>query len=93
MLKMFSSDIDPNTIKVATGLKLGRPDNRRYTYKGDRRNMIESQQLMGPDVHGVYWEPVRAYYENDETLVVFAPVHPDNLPDRVRRKLGLNDSA
>jgi len=81
MRKMFDTD------KMAFGLKLGRPDNRRYTYKGDRRDMLVNKPLMGPDAHGVYWEPVRAYYENACTLVVFAPVHPDDLTGRVVDKL------
>jgi len=74
-----------NTDKVAHGLMLGRPDNRRYVYDGDRRTMLDDKPLMGPDAHGVYWEPVRAYYDLalDSTLVVFAPVHPDNLPDNL----------
>lgn len=70
----------------ATGLGLGRPKNRTYTYRGDRRGMVTTADLMGPDAHGVYWKPVREYYEPtpDETLVVFAPVHPDDLPAGVR---------
>lgn len=78
---------DQDMAKMAFGLKLGRPDNRRYRYKGDRRDMLESKPLMGPDAHGVYWEPVRAYFENDETLMVFQPIHPDDLGDRVARKI------
>ena len=64
-----------------TTLKLGRPDNRRYTYKGDKRYMTSKPALMGPDAHGVYWMPVRSYWDEDAdtTLVVFAPVHPDDL--------------
>lgn len=46
--------------------------------------MIEEGTIVGPDAHGVHWEPIRAYYENAETLVVFAPVHPDNLPWHMR---------
>lgn len=60
-------------------LKLGRPDNRRYRYKGDRTAMLDDPALMGPDAHGVFWRPVRAYPEGDETLVVFEPVHPDEV--------------
>lgn len=66
-------------------LKLGRPDDRRYRYDGDRRGMVDAAALMGPDAHGVYWKPVREYFENDQTLVIFAPVHPDNLPVGVAR--------
>jgi len=76
---------DPS--KVAYGLRNGRPDNRRYVYKGDRRDILTDKPLMGPDAHGVYWEPVRAYYENDETLIVFAPVHPDHLAARVANRV------
>jgi hypothetical protein len=64
---------------VAYGLKLGRPDNRRYTYQGDRRSMVKEPELMGPDAHGVSWLPVRAYYEDGKTLVVFTPIHPDEI--------------
>lgn len=70
--------------RQATGLGIGRPKNRTYTYPGDRRGMVDAASLMGPDVHGVYWRPLREYYEADETLVVFAPVHPDHLPAGVR---------
>jgi hypothetical protein len=76
-----------DTQKVAHGLKIGRPDNRRYTYDGDRRHLVVDKPLLGPDAHGVYWEPVRAYFENGCTLVVYAPVHPDDLPGRVAGKL------
>ncbi len=70
----------------ATGLQIGRPKNRTYTYPGDRRGMVDAASLMGPDAHGVFWQPLREYYEAepDETLVVFAPVHPDHLPAGVR---------
>lgn len=61
------------------GLALGRPANRRKVYPGDRRALAQEQALMGPDVHGVWWRPVRAYYEAGETLVVFAPVHPNEV--------------
>lgn len=79
--------------RTGAGLKLGRPDNRRYTYRGDRRSMVENPKLMGPDAHGVYWQPVRAYYENGETLVVFAPVHPDDIREFASRVGVNNDSA
>ena len=72
---------------VAHGLKLGRPDNRRYTYKGDRHDIVDEPRLLGPDAHGVAWWPVRAYYENGSTLVVFEPVHPDQIAEK------LSDSA
>lgn len=73
-------------LKDAAGLKLGRPDNRKSIYKGDRRGMTAAAELMGPDVHGVYWRPAREYYEAepDETLVIFHPVHPDELPAALR---------
>lgn len=63
-------------------LPLGRPANRRRVLSGDRRGLVVEARILGPDVHGVYWRPVREYYEAvpDETLVVFAPVHPDELP-------------
>ncbi|MGV0805819.1 hypothetical protein [Mycolicibacterium setense] len=66
---------------VAVGLPLGRPDNRRYTYRGDRRELCDDPDLMGPDAHGVYWRPVRAYYdcEAGSTLVVYEPVHPEEV--------------
>lgn len=63
-------------------LKLGRPDNRTYTYRGDRTGMVAAAPLMGPDAHGVFWRPVREYLENGNTLVVFAPVHPDEVTKR-----------
>ena len=63
-------------------LKLGRPADRRYTYKGDRRGMVGT--LMGPDAHGVFWKAAREYFEDGKTLVVFQPVHPDDLPAGVR---------
>jgi hypothetical protein len=67
-------------------LKLGRPADRRYTYKGDRRGMVAAGELMGPDAHGVYWKPLREYLNPDNTtLVVFAPVHPDLLPSGLRQ--------
>lgn len=49
--------------------------------------MAAEGRLMGPDAHGVHWRPVREYYdaEPDETLVVFAPVHPDDLPSGAQR--------
>lgn len=72
--------------RVAHGLKLGRPDNRRYRYKGDKRGMVANPRLMGPDAHGVFWVPVREYYENSETLVVFAPVPPDDIPAPLRNR-------
>lgn len=67
-------------------LPLGRPDNRKYNYPGDRRGLVEEAQLRGPDAHGVFWRPLREYYDEDvdKTLVVFCPVHPDELPARVR---------
>lgn len=74
----YPNNIGPDRVG-APGLKLGRPDNRRYKYKGDRRDLVDTPTLMGPDAHGVMWTPVRAYYENEETLVIFAPVHPDEL--------------
>lgn len=73
--------------KSALGLKLGRPANRTYTYEGDRRNILDRPSIMGPDAHGVYWEPVRAYYENSKTLVVFAPIHPDQLSQKTQEVL------
>jgi hypothetical protein len=62
-------------------MTVGRPDNRTYVYRGDKRGMVDGAQLMGPDVHGVYWQPLREYYEPepDETLVVFKPIHPDDV--------------
>lgn len=73
-------------LPVATGLNLGRPANRKYVYRGDKRGVVAEAALMGPDAHGVYWRPLREYYEPtpDETLVVFAPVHPDDLPAGVK---------
>lgn len=66
------------------GLPMGRPANRKRVYRGDRRGLVAdpANGLMGPDAHGVYWRPVREYYAPtpDETLVVFAPIHPDDLP-------------
>ena len=73
--------------RMAHGLKLGRPDNRSYRYKGDRRSIVDNPELLGPDAHGVAWWPVRCYYENDSTLVVFEPVHPDEIAGK------LNDPA
>jgi len=72
-----------NPDPVAHGLMMGRPDNRRYIYDGDRRSMPGDSILMGPDVYGVYWQPVRTYYDpvQDSTLVVFEPVDPDTLPE------------
>jgi len=72
------------------GLKLGRPANRKRVYPGDRRTVVDEKPLWGPDVHGVFWTPVRAYYEQQardgagETLVITAPVHPDDLPPGYR---------
>lgn len=82
---MFSPLTDQG--RVAYGLKMGRPDNRRYHYKGDRRDIVDEPRLYGPDAHGVAWWPIRCYYENGETLVIYEPVHPDDIPAR------LNDSA
>lgn len=76
-----------DTNRIAYGLKLGRPDNRRYRYKGDRRDIVDEPHLMGPDAHGVSWWPVRAYFENGVTLVVYEPVHPDEIAGK------LHDSA
>ncbi|MCG7610333.1 hypothetical protein [Mycobacterium sp. CnD-18-1] len=70
---------------VAKDLKLGRPDNRSRRYAGDRRGLVDEDVLWGPDAHGVYWRPVRSYFDADaragagETLVIMAPVHPDEL--------------
>jgi hypothetical protein len=70
---------------TAAGLPLGRPKNRTRTYAGDRRAIADEKPLWGPDAHGVYWRPQRAYYEPTarggvgETLVVIAPVHPEEL--------------
>lgn len=75
--------------RQAGALKMGRPDNRRYTYKGDRRSIVDEPELYGPDAHGVSWWPVRAYYENGETLVIYEPVHPDD----IAKRLGLDDST
>lgn len=71
---------------MTAALKLGRPDNRRKTYAGDRRDILDYAQLLGPDFHGVFWRPVRAYYdkEPDTTLIVYEPVHPDDLPEGVK---------
>lgn len=71
--------------RVATGLKMGRPDNRRYTYKGDRRSIVAEPELLGPDAHGVAWWPIRCYYDeaSDTTLVVFEPVHPEQIAERL----------
>lgn len=66
-------------------IPLGRPRNRRRTYVGDRRDVLQDDTLWGPDAHGVFWRPVRAYFEPEargglgETLIVTAPVHPDEL--------------
>jgi hypothetical protein len=48
--------------------------------------MVADGALMGPDVHGVYWRPAREYYEPKphETLVIFQPVHPDELPRELK---------
>lgn len=69
--------------RIAHGLKTGRPDNRRYRYNGDRRDMVSEPRLFGPDAHGVYWWPIRCYYEDGKTLVVFEPVHPSQLQERM----------
>ena len=67
-------------------IPLGRPQNRRRVYPGDRTGILGENVLWGPDAHGVFWRPARAYYEPSareglgETLVVVAPVHPDELP-------------
>jgi len=76
---------------VAHGLRLGRPDNRRYIYDGDRRDLAEHPQIMGPDAHGVYWMTTRAYVRDGKTLVIFEPVHPDNLI--AARQMVRHDSA
>ncbi len=60
-------------------LPLGRPDNRRRRLPGDRRGQVAEGRLLGPDAHGVVWRPVREYFEDGETLVVYAPVHPSEL--------------
>ena len=72
-------------------LQLGRPENRRKTYRGDRRGLVAEGRLLGHDAHGVFWRPVREYgldadgvtVADDQaavsTLVVFAPVHPSEL--------------
>jgi hypothetical protein len=66
-------------------LQLGRPADRKYRFKGDKRGMVAEGLLRGPDAHGVFWRPVREYPPEDgRTLVVFAPVHPDDLPPGVR---------
>ncbi len=65
-------------------LKLGRPANRRRRLKGDRRSILDENVLWGPDAHGVYWRPVRAYFDDGETLVITEPVHPDELPMALR---------
>ncbi|OYN80414.1 hypothetical protein CG716_09795 [Mycolicibacterium sphagni] len=59
---------------------MGRPDNRSCTYKGDRRGIVADAQLMGPDVDGVVWRPVREYFEDGKTRVIYEPVHPTELP-------------
>ncbi|WP_396903027.1 hypothetical protein [Mycolicibacterium sp.] len=76
---------------IATDLKIGRPANRTRRYTGDRRSILEEGLLWGPDAHGVFWRPLRAYFDDPnsdgvgETLVILAPVHPDGLPAEVRR--------
>lgn len=79
---------------VETKLKLGRPENRRYVYDGDRRHMSAHPTVMGPDAHGVYWMPVRSYYDTEQgkTLVVFSPVHPDDLKKAIAQ-VSQDDSA
>lgn len=67
-------------------IPIGRPRNRKRVYRGDRTQILDENVLWGPDAHGVFWKPIRAYYEPapDETLVVTAPVHPDELPVGLR---------
>ncbi len=70
---------------VATDLKIGRPANRSRRYTGDRRGILDEGSLWGPDAHGVFWRPLRAYFDAEardgagETLVIVGPVHPDEL--------------
>lgn len=65
-------------------LQLGRPADRRYRYPGDKSGIVAEGMLRGPDAHGVYWRPVREYLEDGHTLVIFAPVHPSELPAGLR---------
>ncbi len=61
-------------------LPLGRPANRTRRLKGDRRGQVAEGRLLGHDAHGVFWRPVREYYQDDDTtLVVYEPVHPSEL--------------
>lgn len=66
--------------QAPNALLLGRPKNRRRVFKGDRRSILDENVLWGPDAHGVYWRPVRAYFDDGETLVIASPVHPDEVP-------------